>query len=65
LEKEEPVDEESPAHLEEQVSALNLEDRESIINSIPISMFRPNSITVVEGKLSKNTVQHLENPSSF
>jgi len=35
------------------VSSLELEDKESIINQIPISKFNKNSIQMMEGKLAK------------
>jgi hypothetical protein len=33
---------------------MTVEDRETVINSIPISMFKQNSIQVVGDKLKKN-----------
>lgn len=40
-------------NFEMQISNLDLEDKESIINQIPISKFNKNSIQMMEGKLAK------------
>jgi hypothetical protein len=39
--------------VENQLEALNVEDKDSIIGMIPISKFNKNQIKMMEGKLSK------------
>lgn len=34
---------------------MSLEDKDNMINSIPISKFKPNSIQMMEGKLHKQS----------
>lgn len=50
---EQPKQQSITGDIEMHVSSLELEDKESIINQIPISKFNKNSIQMMEGKLAK------------